>query len=504
MPEPGASVSDYRNVGDLEFEKFILFSPFGEKVDIGNLVAQFDVYQEFDHPFLRCELLMNDSSGLFHNLYGGFTGGELLVCSYRTKDDNAIWRSHCFVLYEATDRSAVSDKRTTYTISGASLESMNSTLHKISKSYGGETPIKISDIISDIVGGYLYTADVIRLLDQYAKDAGIPGKLKKTNIIEQTAGAQKWVCPYVSPAEAIALLTDEADNSKNIPWFTFYEDSAGFKFADVNTLSQKPAYTYFKYHPKNLGNENNDAVDNTANLDSYKITSWRINQDTNLMDAMEDGLFKSKSINIDILRRTWRENTFYYQNGHTGFSKLNNITTVGYAGDKHEPSVSVITTRAGQEGDSYFFDENVRPRRKPEFVAARRSYKAHLTSQEIEIEVPGDTGLNVGQTVHIEIPVASGLVDQLGVPDKTIRGKYLITALRHSMEPKTGGKFITILNLIKEIGIETSRYVSPNLEVEHVPSEGVTSVNTSNDGAGESQKNVTQEGVYTTPNSGAQ
>jgi hypothetical protein len=77
----------------------------------------------------------------------------------------------------------------------------------------------------------------------------------------------------------------------------------------------------------------------------------------------------------------------------------------------------------------------------------KTSYKNTFNIKLI-INIPGNTNLEIGDTVEITIPEPSEAKDELAKTDKGLGKKYLITSVRHIMTSSDSGKdFFTSLRL---------------------------------------------------------
>ena len=74
---------------------------------------------------------------------------------------------------------------------------------------------------------------------------------KKELTFDDTKSRFSYIMSRVDPTEAIDRLIRESDNNNDTSLFTFYEDSKGFHFADMEKLVEKKEVTHFTYEPSN-------------------------------------------------------------------------------------------------------------------------------------------------------------------------------------------------------------------------------------------------------------
>ena len=152
------SIGGYKHAGDVDVRAFKLITAAGQVIDLESITVEFSVYQSLFEHYLQCDLILNDSLGLINTLnpikdgvtQGGFSGGDLLVVSYRSNDESLPYKNHVFVLYEMTDRKRLEENSEAYFFSGISLEAYSATSQKISRSYGGSAGNDISSMVKSI------------------------------------------------------------------------------------------------------------------------------------------------------------------------------------------------------------------------------------------------------------------------------------------------------------------------------------------------------------------
>ena len=167
-------IKGYRNPGDIEIKTLKFVSVAGQIIDIGPIVVEMNIFQNLFEHYLQCEIVLNDSLGIIQTLgngrsdeNGGFTGGELLFISYRTKDEALPLRTHFFALYEMSERVRVEEKSETYVMSGVSIEAYLSASKKISKAYGTGGGNTIDKMMKSVVEEYVYNKTAKDIYDGY-------------------------------------------------------------------------------------------------------------------------------------------------------------------------------------------------------------------------------------------------------------------------------------------------------------------------------------------------
>ena len=438
----------YRGAGDIEIQKMVLVAPRGTSFDIGPMVIEFNVFQDLFQPHLTCEIVMNDSQNLLGSLGtnedddegNGFTGNEILFVSYKTKSEELEFVNHAFVLHEIGRRIRIDEHNETYTLNGISVEALRTKTTNLSRAVGRGAGKEIYKIAEDLVKEFYVSNESKAFYNSY-KSVFKHGVNKKSTV-DKTVGRHKFITPNINVDETMLLLCTQADNDKHIPLYTFFEDANGYNFRDVNELVKQETKATYKYLPSNvpIGDKY---------LDPNNITSYTIIRQTSYLKGALDGLFSARVYNIDLLRKKKKEIVYSYDQTESKFSKLqsaklqSNIT-----GDVMQ---YMFTSRTGHaDSGSVFSSENPAPKKLNAFAAAKKSYYRHIFNMVLEVTVPGDSTLNVGDVVFLNIPSSSNKKEVERDGDKYLSGKYIITKLRQKMRGKTGDGFVSIFECAKD------------------------------------------------------
>jgi len=446
-------ISGYRNPGDIDIRRFSLISASGQVIDLKSLAIDFSVYQDLFEHFIQCDLVLNDSVGLINtlngdkdsNIQGGFTGGEILVVSYKSNDDTLEYKNHFFALYELTDRKRIEERSEVYFLSGVSIEAYPAMSNKISRAYGGKGGNLISKMASSIINEFVYTDSVKALHRNYKGTVGI--RLIKKIDVDETVGLQNYIIPNLTVDDTLDFLASEADSQDHIPYFMFYENSEGFNFKNLSNLIKQEVKEEYSYLPSNMDEGKGSPSD--ENFDRTKLISFDVIKQSNVIDNIQQGLYRSKTIHLDIQKKTKREVIFNYDDYAPKFTKLQPFKINGSLDTS--PVVRMVTSRKGHDVDALFIDESPNPTKSNEVMGQSASYGQHIFNTVIEVSLPGDSELDVGNIIRLSIPSAATSADQDGDEDKYLSGKYIITKLRHKMLDGTDS-FTTILECAKDTG----------------------------------------------------
>jgi len=434
-----------------KFHKLSYITTQGAVIDISDLVAEISIYQSiFDH-YMQCELVMHDAVDLSlatkqdigRRINGGFTGGEILVIQYTAQHNPTL--SNCFVLYERSNRTKAKETVERYILSGISLEAYDSYPRKISRAYGSPNGNTIDKMVKSLFDEYVYSRGV---KDQYgAIKTTLNVMQEKVFVAEPTSGLQKFIIPSLSVDDTIEFFCNEAQGLGYTSRYMFWERQDGFYFYNLESLVDAAPVMNYYYTEFNI---------NAADEDHRKIIQYNIKKETNFLENARDGMYKSKTIHLDVLKKKVTESVFDYNEARQDdrFKTLQQFYHNGVVGDSNI-NVTLITTRQGHDCQCQIFsEENHLPKRIDYIIGPRKSYQKHLFNTVLSITVPGTTVINAGDTINLEFPLKS-LLQGKGGNDPQLSGKYLVTKVRNKFSKVMGNvsPFITVLECVKDTQI---------------------------------------------------
>jgi hypothetical protein len=453
------TVKGYRFAGDIEVKNILFVGSNGEFRDIGKIVLEVNVFQSLDEHYLQGEIVINDAVALLSTLkgdrregiQGGFNGGEVIVLTYKMRDSKLPFKTHFFGVHEVSERQRVDEKDEVYILNCISAEAYRASTKTISRAYGGNKGNLISNMVKSVVDEFIYDKPIKDLHRNYRQILNILTE-KEVNI-SPTNGKQRFVIPNMTPDDTLDFFAKEADCDNHVPYYFFYEDSNGFNFKDLNVLTQQDVKEKYTYMAQNVVGQEGESKDNETTIRDYqKIISFNVVSQTDIIGNTLRGLFRSKMINLDILRKNKSEYNFDYSKEYESFNKLQKWKIPGEVDGN--PVLHMMQTRQGHDGDTLFQAENPLPKKINQHLPRRQAYYAHIFNTIVEVVVPGNSELNVGDVIELSIPNATTINKLDGEKDKYLSGKYLITSLRHKFGGTTGTEFTTFLECVKDTGIE--------------------------------------------------
>ena len=412
----------YTHPGDIEVDGIYLIATSGEAVDISPIVREINIYHDMMEHYLQCDVVLVDALAVI-DAFGGLTGYESLIVSFRNNDDESEFNTHAFMVHKVSNRNRINERAEAYLLSCISLEAYSNISTRISKAFG---PSTVSDMIKAVFQTHFKTPEI----NTYY--SALKDELKKTIDkkldVDATIGSEQIIVPNLVVSDAIEFLNDQAD-SETVPYYLFYEDSQGFKYKNVNSLLEQEPIEKYTYMPSNLYIEERTAED------IFKIISFEVLRETDIIDDIKGGLFSSKTFSIDILNKTTSTEEYTYEKYQKRFNTLlnNPITPQAKVADTVFRSVTKT--------------ENKRYNR---VLAKRESFEKSITGTIMNVTVPGNSEITVGKIIELSFPTANNIDgDQQLAEDVVTSGKFLITKVRHKFDGKTGGDFATVFECIR-------------------------------------------------------
>ena len=436
---------NYRFPGDFQLESIELIDKAGTPTNILPLALEINIYQNLFQPFMRLEIAITDSAGFANAVPSGLSGGEVIYLAFKTSDPKFETRRMLFAINGVKDRVRNTTGNESYNIEGYSLEHYNIIDKKISRAFGTGPGKKINEIVQIIFDEYIMNEKVKSIYQSYKKEGREITK-KGIETIDTTTGLHKCVIPMYNPIEAIRYLCEEAVDDDVASKLLFYETFKGFQFRSLGKLAlqePKPKDEEYLYHPASY---NTDIYKEGKN--AFFIKSVDRLKESDLTEQMTDGLFAATTIELDPLRKDFNKTVYKYADEVERFEKLNKFTIQGGADDNS--IVHLKTSRRGHDTDSVFAKENVLAQRDVLKDPIRDSYLKHLTNTVILITIPGNSELNVGDTINCKFTPATSY-EEGKQEDKYTSGKYLITKCRHAI---TKRMYDTVLECVKDTGTE--------------------------------------------------
>ena len=409
-----------------------------KRLDIRNLIVEFNIYEDLKTPFLTGDMTVIDGTNAIQEL--PITGFERLEFFFRTPGtdkgfDFSVKSGHPMFVYALENRQGVNPRSQIYTLKFVSLEAIRDHQTRVSQAFTGG----VDQMIIDVCKNYL--------------------KTKKDMLIEDTAGNFKLVMPRIKPTAVIEYLRKEATSLHyRNSGFHFFETAMGFNFKSYEGLfckkDGKPRKVKAFYTPKAKN------VGESPIYDLQSVEDFKIVQQFNTLNGVANGVYASKLITHDLYNKTFSEQEYDYNveygkqnhleqdsNGDkrddNSILPLFNYDAGETFGSKTEGLTLLQSTTAKVHNDYEQFNVN-------DILQKRISQKIANNSLILEITIPGTTEINVGDIVHFSMPkFAEKREDDKKDQDIYLTGRYLISAARHHIST-TSKRHTLVLELVKD------------------------------------------------------
>jgi hypothetical protein len=403
--------------GDIIIEKIKL-----GKYDIRFITRDFSVYESIYSNYMYGEIVVNDGLSIFDEL--PIVGEEKIEITFKDANngDSIDVKFHIARLYPMV---LDHDQIVAYKMDLVSKYKFNDITRIIQKSYG---PKKISEIVQEV-------AKTIDISDIE---------------VDPTDGEFKCVIPSLSPFETIEYLASEAKSEKYDPSdYFFFENRKKHFFTTISKLiADKKKSDKFYFSQQSQGK---------LEKEWKMVTQFEFQFFDKIVNTRE-GLYDGTTLVIDPLMQTYRrigpldnsKKCFRYKDDFDKFQKIasNKIISDGapeakYAGTSHIRYMLENKTQADQK------EMGVKARKRPEVVLLMSSAQRQLKHITCEFNVPGNSKLNIGDFITLEIPKFCAKEGKIGEKSKLYAGDWMITDLRNSYTNRSANPYVTRITAVK-------------------------------------------------------
>ena len=441
-----------QHAGEFKIDMCELITSTGMRIDLKTTIMGLTLYEDISSLTVSGTIVVSDPVNMVS--HGPIIGQEYLYLKIHTpsfRDQSGVidFSKNVFLVHSVAAREKMTGGVQVFSINFVSQELIKNQRLKVMQSLTASWSDIVKKMLTDT--SYLDT--------------------KKDMVIEPSAGIKKFVSPNIRPLDVVKLATKQAVSTfKGESTYLFYETLKGFNFRTLASMYNNPEqleYTTF------VAGTNLDKK--TGSIDVLKdlqtILSYDIISNNDNIVNYRSGMYGSKLIVHDIIGKNYTTDVYNY---HDNFENEHHIVG-GVTAEKPEyPLASdiyvneknqrvsdfsartfLMPTTAGEGKDaSHNSETNNTPylRYDPEnWVQSRNSQMIQLENAfNINIEVHGNTLINVGDKVTVNIPY-TGAVKGESKYDKIYRGPFLIKTIRHDFNVLAKPAQHTMyMNLVKD------------------------------------------------------
>ena len=439
--------------GDYNNDHIFLHTHYGETIDIKNMVDELNIYESIYKNALTGSVVMTDAQNLISKLQ--IQGLERLsfkiatpgVTRSRDAVDATEKTGHPFHIYKITNRVQTAPGTLRYILHFGSREFMRNIRTKVSQAYDGR----------------LDRAVYAMFLDENYLDS------KKTLTFEPCGNSDKFTIANMRPFDAINMIAKKAlpEKSSGVGYY-FYETTKGYHFRSWENMcvsqgrNRRPTKQVFYYAPINI-KEDAD-VPNKIEYDYKLVESYEfINNvhDTAANTAL--GTYGHRVISYNFYDKSFTENDYNY---HTqfGITRHTDDQTSRFDGQKFAVSESFVdeddlkvsqypesrislqgTTQFAHNEETGAYGLNVlEDGRKLGQEVSQRSQVLHGTC--LKLVIKGQSYIEAGDVIEFKMRAIDEKATE-GEEDPQFSGKYIITKVRHQINPT---KYVMVLECAKD------------------------------------------------------
>lgn len=381
--------------------------------DISKAVIAVDVYQSVFDSTWSAQVFCEDSSDLLTTIpikagkevkvkietdFGGFKGdGE---------------KEFKFVVYRVGDKALDNHKNQMYTIYVADKAFIENQKKRVRRIF---TNMKPEDIISTLVKEELGGGTV----DSHESDDNVT-----------------VVIPAWTAFNAAGWITRSALHKKAADYLFYQTDDEKFAFKSFEEIykgDEKVPGT-FRLRYAGAWEDGNYPDDFTFDIQHYQ---W---QHFDGMAAMSSGLYKSKTVSIDLINKQWGEKVFTYGDDTPEDLEGKNFEDEEMAGE--ETNISFVPKHPGMFEQGKSVGES-----SDEWVGSRKSAIQKMDSERLVVVVPGSAKAWewIGKAADVELPAQEDMSGE--ILDKYRKGKYVVMAICHNIKKNS---YMCNIELVKK------------------------------------------------------
>ena len=396
-----------------------------KKIDITSLVVEINIYEDIDEKNLSGQIVISDSTGLPNNM--PLTGNELIQFKLGTPGSERFYdfEKNPMVIYKIGQRQVHNPRSQIYVLYFCSIEQLTNQTVKVQRSFEGS----VDNMLGKVCQGELGTG--------------------KDIFIEKTRGNRKYVIPRWKPYRTIDFLCNNAQSVQfQSTGYKFYETSQGFHCRSLESMmavgvdAARPANGAFKQQITGVDSLN-------IQKQMQTINSYEILENFNTMKLLATGALASRVLKTDLFNKTFKSTDFDYVKN---YEKAHHLEHNNGAREHMKKVVPEYPFRDGKmlsefpDGTFYHSSDNSNTHEDAngnvykhiddgDKISKRISQAACLDSFKMRINVPGYTGLSVGELITIELPRYEAVSEGDKDRDTILSGRYLVSKIVHMVKP---------------------------------------------------------------------
>jgi hypothetical protein len=424
-----------QRVVNLKYKKAsISSSSGGSSIDLSNGITFFDYYEDILSPCVTGKLYVSFSGSVYNTI--PIRGGEKVELELETESGSIKFTGDkALYVYKASDL-LQEEGREFFVIHVCSREALTNETSRVQAKYG-QSPI--SEHVKKILKEVLKTSKFnSKNIERTSNSYSFIGTMKKPFYMIN------WLCPKGIPVSGGASGSSgggggggkgsggkgiDEKKAKGTAGYLFYENQDGFNFRSIDSLVEKT-----QSQSGSTGSESFSTYTYTQVVEAgeaasdFTIINYNFERNINLMKSLRTGMYSNETFFYDL----YNDRVTNYKYTIKGQIKNKLGKKVPYPKDFAELPSRILF----RQSDRGIIGNDPKERNGREEADMAKSFARYnlLFSQALNIVVPCNVKLQVGQIIKIEFPSndqsSSGVVEV----DKEISGLYIIREVCHHFE----------------------------------------------------------------------
>lgn len=417
----------FQSSNDYTLKSVTVTSDTGTVINIANLVAQLEIFESLERPYLTGVMLIRDDVDFVDGI--SFNGTERCVIDIEQPLSNGLSIQINFILRKINSVKKTNDQTEVLSISLIEEVAFNSQLQKLSTSYTGRPDVIIQKIFEDV--------------DE---------TIDMPSIVPAQSSNIKYLIPNLTAMSAADTVKSRCSTANGMPFFLYKTmNEPNIKLKSLEEMMTTPPWNQGKPYRYSQAYTNSQ-VNLTAEALAYSVEKFSYATKDDTLSLIEAG---SVTSSIDMIDLTTGVKESFSFNAQAAFQDLYDVGILT-SGDKpvlsstygvndldltNAPAkaISRVITTSTYNGYKNLFEETSPALFKLDFV--RRAFKNIMLKSSISITVPGVhylTGKNKSIGTQIQFFYhnnnsisADKLSSEDDLRDRKRSGKYIVYAARH-------------------------------------------------------------------------
>ena len=449
-----------KNSKSIEIKECFLYDVEGEKYNLTKAITGFFYYESIFKPFVSAVANIADSGDNFISTLP-IQGGERVTIKIKDVEDNIYdYDLHVWKVYGRVFTKSLQ----TYNLALMSKEALFNEGARLTEILNG-TP---DAIVEKILKEYLNTEKEINKETTKYKVNFFPNGKKAHSIIQSLA--QKAVPRSSSAPKGNASkttdkgktgLSGDTKKSSGTAGYLFFENRDGFNFRSIDYYYSTGSDTFG-------GPEEVATYESKPNMESpsrFAIESYAFLNEIDIIDQMRNGTYSSHVVAYDYATGYYEEFRYNLDENYESMAHLGSQSHLGKTQKElsinpcrvmtvlvdhetwhNEETPGSPNDRDGGDGGSNY------PDYQKHWLAQSISRRYFMENQKLQIEIPGNMELSVGDKIKVLLPnMAAQATRSTEKYDRENSGTYLISALSHNNAFLNSSICTTKLELIRDI-----------------------------------------------------